>query len=575
MGKEAFLEAWNLVEDQDACVDHEDILRVGSLVALKEPILSRSSSTKLDSNILPAFYTTEPLEFLELSEEHAMAKHLLQIRDEEMSFTPESTESLRKRGNKFFKAGRYGESYRCYSRGIRNVAHFNYQSDDAEVALRVNRAAAAFHLNMLRSGISDVESVLVRHPTDRRSLARLGILLQGAGEFHSALEAFENIRRLYPGAEEAVNGIQMTEKLMKESLGIFDYLNLETGSHANFRGPFLIREVHGRGLGAIATESISSGTLILAEKALAYSSSSATHGASIESLLSLCFKISHLLKEEADKCDVVYSLFAGHDAPDPQSRPSQSPDLRHIESVIHFNVYQKVSEQHVSSGLWPLLARFNHDCVSNTIRVQFQDHVFLFASRNIELGEEITTGYVSHELPIEMRTHALRRFGFVCECQLCAHQRQEDPNLAEKRRKILLDIESAIVPDLFEIDSSEEALLELEDAVSQMKSTFGHGTKMRDELVFPLMTLGLKYEEERKYDLAGETFREACEASLVPDDTLKVAAFRAYTNFSLAKREQDASESMQLLIHTYSLTTGGDKKAAEGKLHRDVLKDMY
>jgi SET domain-containing protein len=70
----------------------------------------------------------------------------------------------------------------------------------------------------------------------------------------------------------------------------------------------------------------------------------------------------------------------------------------------------------------------NHDCERNTsVRSGNGVQVYVFAARDIEAGEEITTSYQHSgpEVKYKSRQRALLQYLFECRCEMCSVQKLE------------------------------------------------------------------------------------------------------------------------------------------------------
>jgi len=82
------------------------------------------------------------------------------------------------------------------------------------------------------------------------------------------------------------------------------------------------------------------------------------------------------------------------------------------------------------SGLYSIYSKMNHSCVCNTSNSSSRTKISVFASRDIEMGEEITTTYLharnAHALSRRKRNKQLLQYLFSCSCELCESQGEDE-----------------------------------------------------------------------------------------------------------------------------------------------------
>jgi hypothetical protein len=67
----------------------------------------------------------------------------------------------------------------------------------------------------------------------------------------------------------------------------------------------------------------------------------------------------------------------------------------------------------------------NHSCLDNTGRFTIGDFMFVYTTKDIHAGEELTTFYWSNIHPLSTRSDNARQYLFACHCSLCEYQTQE------------------------------------------------------------------------------------------------------------------------------------------------------
>ncbi|EJT69637.1 hypothetical protein GGTG_12521 [Gaeumannomyces tritici R3-111a-1] len=96
-------------------------------------------------------------------------------------------------------------------------------------------------------------------------------------------------------------------------------------------------------------------------------------------------------------------------------------EIMHLEDIITTNGFGIHADTGSPGGLFPNASRINHSCIPNADQASFDNDGYkvMRANRDIETGEEITTSYIAHFLPRELRQLLLGRWGFACQCPAC------------------------------------------------------------------------------------------------------------------------------------------------------------
>ncbi|KAF2729933.1 SET domain-containing protein [Polyplosphaeria fusca] len=120
--------------------------------------------------------------------------------------------------------------------------------------------------------------------------------------------------------------------------------------------------------------------------------------------------------------------------------PDGSPPVRssHLEDIMENNAFGSSIGDIEVKGLFPSIARINHDCVPNAF-IMFSPSglsVGLKAYRDIAAGEEITVSYLPLGMTHSARQAALKGWGFECSCSLCADSASSIAAHDAKRERI-------------------------------------------------------------------------------------------------------------------------------------------
>ncbi|ORX86351.1 SET domain-containing protein [Anaeromyces robustus] len=77
--------------------------------------------------------------------------------------------------------------------------------------------------------------------------------------------------------------------------------------------------------------------------------------------------------------------------------------------------------------IYPFASYFNHSCRNNCYPVQYKNHIYFYASKDIQEGEEINFSYIDTEgVSLKDRqVHLLNDYYFKCQCELCLEEENE------------------------------------------------------------------------------------------------------------------------------------------------------
>ena len=125
--------------------------------------------------------------------------------DTESYINPELSLKAKEEGNGFFKQDKFPEAVKSYADAIKR--------NPKDHTLYSNRAAALLKLGAYDDAIRDCDKCLELNPTFVKAFARKGAAYFFTKQYHKALQAYEDGRKLDPNHEECVEGRQRT--LMK------------------------------------------------------------------------------------------------------------------------------------------------------------------------------------------------------------------------------------------------------------------------------------------------------------------------------------------------------------------------
>jgi hypothetical protein len=200
--------------------------------------------------------------------------------------------------------------------------------------------------------------------------------------------------------------------------------------------PYMVEPSPGKGLGVFAARSLDVGSTIMRE-APVISIKPPQHAPGTGYPLPIISQLVHAeysrLSEakKHDVLDLTYSVL-------PTDIQRYGDNLDILGLIFRNNAYDTGSE----IGLFPRIARINHSCRPNAAYYWNEKlkRRFVYATRDIEAGEEIFVSFISLLLTREERQKKLARYGFTCTCPACS-QRPAELHRSDKSR---VDIEQAL-----------------------------------------------------------------------------------------------------------------------------------
>ncbi len=93
---------------------------------------------------------------------------------------------------------------------------------------------------------------------------------------------------------------------------------------------------------------------------------------------------------------------------------------QHFAHVFYLFEWRYIWMQVENWGLWWLPSFINHSCMPNSSQILVGKALFVFASRELQAGEEITRAYFDIFQPHQQRKDlSTKGWGFVCHCPRC------------------------------------------------------------------------------------------------------------------------------------------------------------
>ncbi|KAL1839515.1 hypothetical protein VTJ49DRAFT_1453 [Mycothermus thermophilus] len=175
--------------------------------------------------------------------------------------------------------------------------------------------------------------------------------------------------------------------------------------------PYVVKDVPGKGKGAIATRRIEKGKAILVDPVRVLATVGYPSEVRREEVRGLLKEAVERLREPREVLELA------------RKGEGKEEDVGSVvEDVMMTNTFGLTVGGVEYMGLFADLARFNHDCRPNAF-IHFSQTTLamtVWAARDIEEGEEITITYSPAGTPSRERRDMLERvWGFKCQCSLC------------------------------------------------------------------------------------------------------------------------------------------------------------
>lgn len=180
--------------------------------------------------------------------------------------------------------------------------------------------------------------------------------------------------------------------------------------------PYTIEPSPGKGLGVFAAHDLETGSIIMREAPMItikppdHSPGTGYPMLKISELVHAQYRLLSQ-PEQQEVLSLTYSVL-----PSDVARYGDNLDI--LGLVFRNNAYDTGSE----IGLFPRIARINHSCRPNAAYYWNErlKRRFVYATRDIEEGEEIFVSFISLLMTREERQKKLARYGFTCTCPACS-----------------------------------------------------------------------------------------------------------------------------------------------------------
>jgi tetratricopeptide (TPR) repeat protein len=456
----------------------QDILESGSIFDLKEPYFTLSDQGE------PTLRIDHPSDLVVCMDNLRT--------DSPYSFTNETNDSggaaapaalaaktareCKEEGNAALKQRALLLAHANYTQGLQLLTMDGAAKGDLACDLFRNRSFVNLVLNHLDEAKADALASLTgledqnHKELDSKAYSRAGSAAYNLGEFQEAKSFFEEQQRLAPGDKDAAASLRKTElRLLEQATGVYDFKKIKARlitAHPNhprvdtasFTSNANVGESPGCGRGLFATRDMSSGEIILCEKAFCVvwghedeAMTAMTYDGRDDRIrvvpAGLCKAIVQKLLNNPSQVDTVMGLYGDYRGLGKHLIMGDSGpviDAFQVHDIVARNAFGTgpessgchSREENASTGLWILASYINHSCIPNARREYLGDLMVLRATRPIGAGEEIMHSY-DESSDYDARTAALMNtWGFTCTCALCNAERADSPALRKKRREL-------------------------------------------------------------------------------------------------------------------------------------------
>jgi tetratricopeptide (TPR) repeat protein len=456
----------------------QDILESGSIFDLKEPYFTLSDQGE------PTLRIDHPSDLVVCMDNLRT--------DSPYSFTNETNDSggaaapaalaaktareCKEEGNAALKQRALLLAHANYTQGLQLLTMDGAAKGDLACDLFRNRSFVNLVLNHLDEAKADALASLTgledqnHKELDSKAYSRAGSAAYNLGEFQEAKSFFEEQQRLTPGDKDAAASLRKTElRLLEQATGVYDFKKIKARlitAHPNhprvdtasFTSNANVGESPGCGRGLFATRDMSSGEIILCEKAFCViwghedeAMTAMTYDGRDDRIrvvpAGLCKAIVQKLLNNPSQVDTVMGLYGDYRGLGKHLIMGDSGpviDAFQVHDIVARNAFGTgpessgchSREENASTGLWILASYINHSCIPNARREYLGDLMVLRATRPIGAGEEIMHSY-DESSDYDARTAALMNtWGFTCTCALCNAERADSPALRKKRREL-------------------------------------------------------------------------------------------------------------------------------------------
>ncbi|KAF2704783.1 SET domain-containing protein [Pleomassaria siparia CBS 279.74] len=303
---------------------------------------------------------------------------------------------------------------------------------------------------------------------------------------------------------------------------------------------YVVRQSPGKGLGVFTTRTLEVGTFVMQEPPIILIHPPEFRDGVGYPLSGIGQQVRNAFNalSEAEQAEVL-GLTAYYTA----SEKKALDDVDELLPIFRSNAYNSGNQ----IGLYPKIARINHDCRPNTSYFWSArlGKLVVYASRRISEGEELSTSYIPLLHTHEDRRKRLRQYGFECSCNACALG-EEERKMSDQRRT---DIRQAF------FDLNPHLTL----SVPQSKA----GKQRAQDRAIASTHLVQIVQEEELMDHYAQAFRVAaiCHARVEDWQSATQYAHESYQRYLMADAQSEETMEMQVLTGQFIENWNEDLRA--------------
>ncbi|KAK8024517.1 hypothetical protein PG993_012583 [Apiospora rasikravindrae] len=344
------------------------------------------------------------------------------------------------------------------------------------------------------------------------------------GKYAKCLERLDFAGRFYPeDAEVARHLHRVTTRLHELRSGEYDFRRMYQQAQsplplidcARFSRLVEVRDSPGRRKGLFTAQPVAAGSILLCEKAVAYSCYQGQDNTAPSTLTyveinkttvsvptDVLTDLVQRLRHDEEFVTKFSTLYCGEyktapvqlNIPPGSMVDGQLPiDIFHVARVLALNGMSvpKTSKdeffegsKRIACGLWPKASFLNHSCLPNCRRSFIGDMLVLRATRDLPAGNELEIGYLGGgPTTIADREKLVHIWGFACHCALCTNvESSRAESLWEKVRKPLDQLDELVPRAELVMDSSRELWARLlMQELAENSDAFRELARIRDQ----------------------------------------------------------------------------------------------
>ena len=411
-----------------------------------------------------------------------------------------SAEELKLKGNDYMKEMKYQEAQKCYEEA--------FKLDPKNNIIASNLSEVHLKQNHFKEALESVNIAIELNPEHPKSLYRKLRALIGMKKYSEAyllstnplLNEIQNImfikRNVKEMNENSRGNFTFSSMIESEKMSMF----INCGEYENFKIKYV--QDGQKGIKAIAAHEIKRGEILIASKAISFTSLKENMEVKTEDL-------SKIYKNSPKDNEDILTLFDGTNANVSltdrvnnknmtESRIENIKKLNSIEACRNFPKSEKIA-----NGIWIHPSYFNHSCLPNTYHFGIGDCFFIIAQNDIKENTEIFINYLGFENTFEQRKKLLKdKWLFDCHCDLCNFESNKMKTVPEKVKfeeylTIMTDKLRNSVDPGNKLDSFVEFLDNNKKKFScyEMALAYVLYSKIKNDVVF--LEKGLRYAEGR------------------------------------------------------------------------------